>query len=246
MDRLSVTLGLLGLSNVKDRGLAARLRQDEARLGRPLPDELRRYYSVAGLLDRVGTWFGNKFQSPGELRIHPRSLPGDHPGLLLVSENQGVCDWVAALDGGEDPPVYVVGDLVTGDPIVEWAPSLSDFMSAVAWDVEILPGGPNVPMIQAQGGELDAGTLGWLRDEFIEGVATSGWPCVTTYRFRRGEQAIELWSCPGECDWSIVARTVPALESLVADLLGATDLDAKLWSSDPEGEALLASVRSHR
>jgi hypothetical protein len=246
MDRFSVTLGLLGLVNARDRDLAMRLQGDEERLGYQIPDELRRYYATSGLVDRIEGWFGNRFEQPGRLGLHPDLLPGDHPGLVLITENQALCDWVVALESGEDPPVYVVGNLVDGHSVMEWAPSVSAFMSAIAWDVALVPGPEDVPMIQAQAAQLEPATLDWLRNEFIEGVETRGWPCTTTQRFRRGRQAIELWNCPGQCEWTIVAQSLQQLEELVTDLMGISNLNATMWSDEPEGEALLERIRSVR
>ena len=129
--------------------------------------------------------------------------------------------------------------------MVQYASTLSDFLTAIAWDVAVLSPPPGVPVIHAQAAELDLATLGWLRNRFDEGIKTRGWPCQANYRFRRRDQAIELWSCTSQCDWTIVAGSADSLEDLARDVLDLSDLTSSLWSNEPIGEALLERVRTN-
>ena len=111
------------------------------------------------------------------------------------------------------------GGRLSGETVVEHASSLPDFLTAIAWDVQALSPPEVVPVIRAQASELDSATLGRLRQRFDEGIETRSWPCRATHRFFRGDQAIELWACPGQCDWLIVAGSLGSLENLVRDVV---------------------------
>jgi hypothetical protein len=54
---------------------------------------------------------------------------------------------------------------------------------------------------------------------------------------------IMLWDAPGQCDWWISASNVTVLEAPAATLLPLSDLRTALWSTYPEGTALLRRVR---
>ena len=86
MDRYEEMLALLGLSEERDAELAARFAEDEARLDHSLPGVLRRFYETAGFIDRVGGWFSNILEPPGQLRLHPQPSPNGFPCLWLAND----------------------------------------------------------------------------------------------------------------------------------------------------------------
>jgi hypothetical protein len=52
-----------------------------------------------------------------------------------------------------------------------------------------------------------------------------------------------LWDGPGQCDWWISAANVTALQATATAVVPLSDLRTSLWSTDPEGAALLGHVR---
>ncbi|MGH3125284.1 MAG: hypothetical protein ACRDOI_46865 [Trebonia sp.] len=91
-----------------------------------------------------------------------RRFPGwPGPVLVLSVENRGVCSWGVPLDGDDDCPVLVGGELLdAGEATVEYAASVEDFIAARRWDRRCLDSGP---VLQAQAPELTRSGLGYLR-----------------------------------------------------------------------------------
>jgi hypothetical protein len=168
-----------------------------------------------------------------------RRFPGwPRPVLVLSDENQGVCSWGVPSGGGE---VVVGGDLLdAGCATVAYAASVADFIAARRWDHRCLN---TAPVLQAQAGELDQESLGYLRVRLAPAVATAGWPGSRQYRFEGSGVQVMLWSQAGQCDWWVSASTEAPLRQFTAGLLDLPGLDQALWSSDEEGERLLSEVR---
>lgn len=170
-------------------------------------------------------------------------MPGYSGTLLwLLTENQGVCRWGVSLDKGDDPPVIVGGDLSVGMRALEFAPNVGAFVFAFGWDGLLM--GPG-PLIQAQADPLDSESLAYLRTHFGEKVKTLGWPGEVNYRFENDDGVrVELWNVTGrQCDW-MISGPAPALEAVTHRLLPLSNLTHRLWSNDPDGEAMLSRVRT--
>jgi hypothetical protein len=142
---------------------------------------------------------GSSPAPPGFSRRFP-GWPG--PVLVLSDENQGVCSWGVPSGGGE---VVVGGDLLDpGCATVAYAASVADFIAARRWDHRCLN---TAPVLQAQAGELDQESLGYLRVRLAPAVATAGWPGSRQYRFEGSGVQVMLWSQAGQCDWWVSAST---------------------------------------
>lgn len=148
-----------------------------------------------------------------------------HGALVLMAENQGVCDWVALLDGSADPPVLISVD---GAPWRMHARSFSAFVYSRVWD--------RLPAVWALTGPtagLPADVLSRLRLEFIEGPETAGWPRgCTQHRFVRDEQRVTTCECDGkESLWSFYTPDEGSLREL-AHLLRCEgiELTVRPWS----------------
>ncbi len=237
-------LSELGLEVAVDARISKLLDDDEARLGKPLPRVLRDMYETPGLLDLLDNWSSNRFERPGALRTysHQPSSPANRP-LWLATENQGVCHWVVPLDGSDDPPVYVTGDLRSGRSVVRYVASLTEFFAAVAWDRTGVDA-DEVPLIQAQADPLDSASVAFLEQRFDQRATTHGWPCEDNHRFQRDDQRIALWSCDTQCDWWLVAQSPASLQQLVQDVLHLSNLSESLWSNDLAGMEILSRVRA--
>ncbi len=238
-------LNELGLEGSVDAHISKLLDDDEARFGKPLPRVLRDMYETPGLLGLLDNWFSNRFERPGALRTYPHQpSPLVSRPLWLASENQGVGHWVVPMDGSDDPPVYVTGDLRSGRSVARYADSLAEFFGAVAWDVTGVAGPDDVPIIQAQADPLDSVSIAFLEQRFVQRSTTHGWPCRDNRRFQRDDQRIALWSCDDQCDWWLVAQSPASLHRLVRDVIHLSDLKESLWSNDATGMAILSRVRS--
>jgi hypothetical protein len=169
---------------------------------------------------------GSSPAPPGFSRRFP-GWPG--PVLVLSDENQGVCSWGVPSGGGE---VVVGGDLLdAGCATAAYAASVADFIAARRWDHRCLN---TAPVLQAQAGELDQESLGYLRVRLAPAVATAGWPGSRQYRFEGSGVQVMLWSQAGQCDWWVSASTEAPLRQFTAGLLDLPGLDQALWSSDEE------------
>lgn len=70
-----------------------------------------------------------------------------------------------------------------------------------------------------------------------------GWPGHTVHRFEGRGVKIMLWDGPGQCDWWISAADVTTLQATATAVVPLSDLRTSLWSTDPEGVALLGQIR---
>ncbi len=186
--------------------------------------------------------------------VYPRRTVVDRPGtadrhfpgwatpvLVLAVENQGVCAWGVPLDGDDNPPVVVGGDVGGGtDTTVRYAADVRAYVRSRRWDHACLS---SSPLVQAQAQPLDPATLASLRSRFDEVPSTMGWPGEVTYRFRTSAVRIMLWSGPDQCDWWISGTDIGRLAETTAALLPYSDLRSSLWSNDVAVQTLVDEVR---
>lgn len=186
--------------------------------------------------------------------VYPRRIVVDRPGtvnryfpcwpvpvLVIAVENQGVCAWGVPLDGEDNPPVLVGGDLGAGtEATVRYAADVGAYVRSRRWDHACLSSGP---LVQAQAQPVDPASLAHLRSRYDEVASTSGWPGEVTYRFRTGTVRIMLWAASDQCDWWISGTDADQLAETTAALLPYSDLRSSLWSTDVTGQALLDQIR---
>lgn len=114
------------------------------------------------------------------------ATPDGGRGLLFWEENQGNCHWIAALDHGDDPPVFVVFDSK------DWAVFADRFSDCVYaqifdWQYRLELGGPYGPEITYYG-HLKLKTercLDTLRHLFTPCVVTQASKGLVQYRFQK-------------------------------------------------------------
>lgn len=110
----------------------------EAKLRWKLPAsvvELIRYPGVMAAIAKANDFNGD---FPRSVSLADGSYMPDVEGpvLWLLWENQGVVVWGAPLDKGDNPPVLVGWGASDGMPTVEFAPTVGDFVHAMAFDGE--------------------------------------------------------------------------------------------------------------
>jgi hypothetical protein len=170
-----------------------------------------------------------------------RRFPGwPGPVLVLSDENQGVCSWGVPL--GDDSDLVVVGgDLLdAGHATMPYAASVADFIAARRWDHVCLS---SAALLQAQAGELDRVSLGYLGAKLAPAIATAGWPGARQYRFEGQDVRVMLWSYAGQCDWWVSASSESSLKAFATGLMDLSDLRSTLWSNDGSSAQLLNELR---
>ncbi len=208
-----------------------------------MPASLRQASEYPDLLDAVAEVFDGRACWPHEVRWGAEGyLPTAPDGvLMLMWENQGVCAWGVPLDRGDNPPVLVGGDLHDGQTLLEFSPSIGEFVFAFAWDAVAMR---QEPLLQAQAAELDRETEDFLVARYRQSVMTRGWPCGRNLRFE-GDSGIRilLWSCEGQCDWWVSATDPAVLRREAEVLMSLSDLRTSFWSNENGGVDLLRELR---
>lgn len=213
-----------------------------------VPDTVRRFYEHPNLVNRIGQPWSNDLLPPDRaqlVRDDPRVSQLVGPALLIMIENQGVCRWVAPLEAGEDPPVYVVGspDLASGERIVQFVPAFSAFVHVLAWHTHLETVASQTSSLQAQASPIDDVSLELLRTRFREVEQWDGWPGGVNHIFEGSGSYIELWGAPDQCDWWVTADTHEQLERVTAELLPLSNLAESMWSNDEVGTRILQIAR---
>jgi hypothetical protein len=189
--------------------------------------------------------------------VYPRRIDVERPGLtdgnfpswltpvlVIAVENQGVCAWGVPLDGDDDPPVLVGGELGDGTVrTVPYADHVEAYINARRWDRACLASGM---VLQAQAEVLDDKSLAYLRARYEELPSTSGWPGEATYRFQAAGVRIMLWAGSDQCYWLVSGPDADRLYEATPALLSYSDLRSSLWSNDIAGQTLLDQIRRTR
>jgi hypothetical protein len=226
------------------------VRERERQLGIAFPDSVREWYSLedaAGLLgsysnddwpidvSQLGEPFENWF-GQGERDFLSQNL------LILMHENQGVCNWAIKLTGDPDPPVV---NEETSAPGAVWLPcadSFSTFIWSQIWDRV----GSETVGVDANGVELLAKDLELLKSCFDQRPTTWGWPGRSNYRFENSDGRIIVYDGEdrgrGGADWHVYARTIPGLKRLLEKIWHCSQLAESLYG-DEEGEDVLKELR---
>lgn len=131
----SATFALLGHLPHPSPEASSDLTQAQHRLGFPLPASIREWYAHSDALEILAKHSNDDPPIPvskfavtmwRSLRLLPFRI-----------ENQGVCTWSIALDGSDDPPVYVDVDSNGRD----WhllAPNFSTYVRTCVWDYKVV------------------------------------------------------------------------------------------------------------
>jgi hypothetical protein len=230
----------IGPETAVDPTEAARAIQFE--LGFELPASARDLLRFPGLMPAIAAGYEGTTTFPTSPELVDDSfLPREaDPILELLIENQAVVAWGLPLERGANPPV-LVGWRDTGDPLIEFAPSVAEFVYAMAWDCHRFE---QRPLLQAQAKPLDPPSLAALRSRYREVTETRGFPADNTYRFEgEGGLMVTLWSGKSQCDWFVTAGDPVSLAREVEWQLTLSDLMDSFWSNDPEAEELLTKLR---
>jgi hypothetical protein len=238
-------LHLLNVALAISDSAVADLDAVEARIGGKLPASIREWYSLDGAC-RLLQEYSNDDQP---LDVREFGLPredtnGGGPHDLLARglvpfryENQAVCVWAFAMDGTDDPPVYVDVD----SQFKTWTrctPTFSGHLYAWMWDfAKVLR--KNDLLVQAQNSPLSDRALAFLKGNFDVGPVTHGWPGRTQHRFSTGDQRILIWTGDSQADWWITADQEESLRALIQTIRHCDHVGQSLWSHSSRAESLL-------
>lgn len=242
--RLQDGLRLLGIAPEMGTDPSAAAQAMERKLGIKLPASALELLRFPGLMPAIARGIEGHTEFPDQAKLGDGSYLPDvrEPVLVLLYENQGVVVWALPLKRGDDPPVLV--GYQTGDrlPSVEYAPTLAEFVFAMAWDGQETE---QARLLMAQATTLDPSTLQQLRTRYREIIETRGWPADNQYRFE-GENGfrITLWSGDRQCDWWVTADDRATLEREARWLIELSNLRTSFWSNEPECEELLTRLRA--
>ena len=215
------------------------LRETESRLGFGLPSSVREWYACEDAI-RILAQHSNQ-DPPVGVRDFALTERQSRRLLPIRHENQGVCTWAIALDGSEDPPVFVEVD--SGGK--EWqllAPTFSAYVYSCVWDYRQVFGRP--ALVQAQNGTLSRAALDGLAGVFTEELQTHGWPGSTQYRFTNGTAAILIWSAEEQADWFIASSDATTLEIAVVAVWELDSVGKSLYDCSQIGKAVLEKIKA--
>ena len=192
-----------------------------------VPASLREWYShpdavaVASRQDRL--------RPPSELEV----VAGSGRELLVfMDEDQGVCRWAVALDGTDDPEVFVS---IEEAPYRRYADTFSDHIFCAVWDW--LNGSSYAA--SAQAGPLAADDLAVLRRALRALPSTWNWPGAENYRFADVGLRLRLWSAPDQCDWYLFGDSAEAFLRGARLIAPLSDLRTLLYPLDDKSKMLL-------
>jgi hypothetical protein len=237
----------LGYEPPDNSSSIAKLEQIEDILGRPLPLAVKEWYSKERAveimasrtcdrpvpLSRLGDVIANWYHDG------PRDFLAQGQ-LFVMTENQGVCNWVVDLAGGDDPEVFVEADSSPNNVWKLYSPHFSEWVYTVL--IDWLPKG--ISMLSAQDNSLADSDLAWLRDHLEPGPVTYSWPCPVNYRFGRLDQRVLISACEEQADWYISAASEQSLRDLAAKLWRLGGLSETLYSTDETGQKVLDYLRT--
>lgn len=219
----------------------------EAELGLRWPASIREWYSLEGAvellrrhsndddpvpIERLGApvapWYGETCRD-----FLSKSL------LLIMLENQGVCNWAVQLDGSPDPPVVVAVDTAPDELWLPATQSFSEFVYCQIWDHAHMSA-----CCAAQEPALALDDLAYLRSRFQQGPTTYGWPGSANYRFTTPWGRILIWYADHHgADWYLSASSDHDLAQLLRAIWQCGTLAKSLYGCGCEGEECLAQAR---
>jgi len=216
----------------------SQVEETEHRLGCRLPASIREWYSNQEAIDILAKYSNQDPPIPlAEFAVTER----DEDRLLPFKyENQGVCTWAIALDGSDDPPVYVDVDSNGAHWDIQ-AATFSAYIYACVWDYTcVLDQGA---LVQAQNGPLSAEAVDQLRARFSEQPATWGWPGSKQHRFAGTDQAILIWAAEDQADWFVGARDATALEPALRAVWNLDCVGQSFYDCSKVGKKVLDAIR---
>lgn len=158
----------------------ARLADVENSLGVSLPPSVREWYSFENAIEILAE--SSNEDPPIPLRDFAAVRSQSRVLLPFRVEDQGVCTWSVALDGTDDPPVYVDVDS-DGKTWRIAAPKFSTYIYSCVWDYRMVF--RQKAIVQAQNRALSPFTKSRLAASFRVEVETYGWPGQAQLRFQR-------------------------------------------------------------
>ena len=235
----SATFRLLEIEPHDSVTALAELEDVERRLGFRLPASVRAWYCHEEAIDIFAR------HSNQDRPIPPREFAVKEYGtqrlLPFKYENQGVCVWAFALDGSDDPPVYVDVD----SNGVQWnmqAPTFSAYVFSCVWDYALVLDQP--ALVQAQYEPLSRESLEQLRNRYTEQPPTFGWPGSTQFRFVGKDHAILIWSAEDQADWFVGSRDSKSLESALRAVWELDNVGQSFYDCDEIGKMVLDRIRN--
>jgi len=236
----------LGYEPPDDSSSIGKLEQIEDILGQPLPPAVKEWYAKEKAVEIMASRTCDRPVPLCELGNIVADWYHDGPRdflaqgrLYVMTENQGVCNWVVDLAGSDDPEVLVEVDSSPNNIWTLYSPHFSEWVYTLLTDW--LPTGSS--MLCAQDISLADADLAWLRDHLEPGPVTYSWPCPVNYRFRHLDQRVLILACDGQADWHISAASEESLRDLVAKLWNLGALSNSLYSSDETGQKVLDCLR---
>lgn len=223
----SSTFRLLGIEPRLSPSAVAEVEQTERRLGFRLPASVRDWYCCCDPIRILADHSNQDHPIP----VHKFDVTQWKSYRLLPFqiENQGVCIWSIALDGSDDPPVFVDVDSNGAD----WhmlAPAFSIYVYACVWDYEIVLG--QRALAQGQNKPLSSKAIESLRQSFTEQPTTYGWPGSEQYRFAENQ-----------ADWFVGACSESSLESALKAVWNVDEVGASFYDCSDLAATVLARIR---
>jgi len=210
----------------------------ENRLGFSLPSSVRDWYTHDGAIQIL---YENSNQDPPMAVEDFAMVQWQSRTLIPIRhENQRVCTWAVAIDGSEDPAVFVEVD--SGGK--EWqlvAPTFSAYVFSCLWDYQQVLGRP--ALLQAQNAPLSSTAHDALAAAFTEELQTHGWPGSAQYRFGNAVAAILIWSGDEQADWFIGSSDAVSLESAARAVWDLDAVGPSLYECSQIGTAVLEKIR---
>jgi hypothetical protein len=234
----SATFRLLKVAPHDSPATRAELEDVERRLGFRLPASVREWYCYEEAIDILAKHSNQ--DPPIPLREFAVKEYNTQRLLPFKDENQGVCVWAIALNGSDDPPVFVDVDS-NGEQWNMQAPTFSAYVFSCVWDYAFVLDQPAV--VQSQNQPLSRESLEQLRSLYTEQLPTFGWPGSTQYRFVGKDHAILIWTADDQADWFVGSREAKSLESALRGVWDLDNVGQSLYDCDEIGKAVLDSIR---
>lgn len=127
--------------------------------------------------------------------------------LVLILENQGVCEWAVDVSSGDDPPVWIRKN----EPGATWeacADRFSTFVYTRVWDQRAPYG------LVAIAPPVDDAVLEHLRQDFHPEPSTHSFIDSQSYRFSQGRKRLHLMRFTNQTDWRLHANDPQTLLEL--------------------------------
>lgn len=193
----------------------------EGRIRGPLPEAVREWYLLGGDR-RLASVSSNLVTATRDFGSRTVSRFLDNGYLLLETDSQHCCRWVAAISAAYgDPPVYLIDpDDDACATRSRYASSFSDYAFTAAWDATLWAG----ELAAEFDHPLPPDALDALALRLTALPATRGWAmnqgCDTVYRFE-GAAKVAIAVAGSTALWSAVAAPSAATRDIFAALIGA-------------------------